>query len=218
MISSAVTRNGLLLGTFAMLTTAIIAATQLGTKDRIAEQIRLAREKALLEIVPRDRHDNQMLDAQFDVNDEVLLHLGGQRSGFIATQNGDMKAAILPVIAPDGYSGKIELLVGINIDGSVAGVRVVQHAETPGLGDKIDLKKSDWILSFNKRSLTDPAPERWTVKKDDGEFDQFTGATITPRAVTTAVYNALLYFQKHQQHIEQMPVASQSGGSNTNGQ
>ncbi len=218
MIVSAVTRNGLLLGAFAMLTTAIIAATQLGTKDRIAEQIRQAREKALLEIVPRDQHDNQMLDAQFDVDDQELLHLAGQQTGFMATQNGDMKAVILPVIAPDGYSGKIELLVGVNVDGSVAGVRVVQHAETPGLGDKIDLKKSDWILSFNRRSLTNPVPERWTVKKDDGEFDQFTGATITPRAVTTAVYNALLYFQKHQQQIEQKALVSQTGGSNQNGQ
>ncbi len=218
MIGSAVTRNGLLLGAFAVLTTAIIAATQLSTKDRIAEQIRQAREKALLEIVPRDRHDNQMLDAQFDVDDQELLHLAGLRSGFIASLNGDMEAVILPVIAPDGYSGKIELLVGINIDGSVAGVRVVQHAETPGLGDKIDLKKSDWILSFNGRSLTDPEPERWAVKKDNGEFDQFTGATITPRAVTTAVYNALLYFREHLQHIEQNPVVSPTSGSNQNGQ
>lgn len=217
MIGSAITRNGLLLGAFAMLTTAIIAATQLGTKDLIAEQIRKAREKALLEIVPRDQHDNQMLDAQFTVDDQELLNLSSQRSAFIATQNGTIKSVILPVIAPDGYSGKIELLVGINIDGRVAGVRAVQHAETPGLGDKIDLKKSDWILSFNQRSLTDPVPERWTVKKDNGEFDQFTGATITPRAVTSAVYKALLYFQKHQQSIEAMP-AGQSGGSNSNGQ
>ncbi len=218
MIGSAVTRNGLLLGAFAMLTTAIIAATQLGTKDRIAEQIRQAREKALLEIVPRDRHDNQMLNAQFDVNDQDLLYLNEGSSGFIATRAGDMQAVILPVIAPDGYSGKIELLVGVNVDGSVAGVRVVQHAETPGLGDKVDLKKSDWILSFNGRSLTDPVPERWTVKKDNGEFDQFTGATITPRAVTSAVYNALLYFQKQRQLIEQMSVVGQANGSNDNGE
>ncbi len=218
MIGSAVTRNGVLLGAFAMLTTAIIAATQLGTKDRIAEQIRQAREKALLEIVPRDRHDNQMLDAQFAVNDQELLHVTDDRSGFIASDGGNMQAVILPVIAPDGYSGKIELLVGINVDGSLAGVRVVQHAETPGLGDKIELKKSDWILSFNGRSLNNPLPERWTVKKDKGEFDQFTGATITPRAVTKAVYNALLYFQKNRQKIEQLSVVGQTNGSDDNGE
>ena len=110
-------------------------------------------------------------------------------------------AAILPATAPDGYSGAIDLVVGINIDGTVAGVRVLSHRETPGLGDKVDLKKSDWILGYDQRSLENPLPEGWKVKKDRGVFDQFTGATITPRAVTSAVLKTLQYYQRHQQEI-----------------
>ena len=85
---------------------------------------------------------------------------------------------ILPVVAPDGYSGSIELIVGVNRDGTVAGVRAVAHRETPGLGDQVDIRKSPWIHTFEGRSLGDPAPERWAVKKDQGEFDQFTVAPV----------------------------------------
>jgi electron transport complex protein RnfG len=102
-------------------------------------------------------------------------------------------AAIIPVTAPDGYTGAIDLIVGVNADGSIAGVRTLSHKETPGLGDKVDLKKSDWILGFNGRSLDNPKPRGWAVKKDKGVFDQFTGATITPRAVIAATLRALQY-------------------------
>ena len=114
---------------------------------------------------------------------------------FIARQGDEVTAVIIPVVAPDGYSGRIELIVGVNRDGSVAGVRVLEHRETPGLGDKVDMKKSDWILGFEGRRLGDPPAEAWTVKKDGGVFDQFTGATITPRAVTAAVKRGLEYFE-----------------------
>ncbi len=201
MIPQAIIRNAAFLGVFAMLTTALIAGTQLNTKDRIAEQVRIAREKALLEIVPRERHDNQMLDLASPVEDQDLLHLGAPKLSFLATQGGEPVAVILPAVAPDGYSGKIELLVGINSNGSIAGVRVIQHNETPGLGDKIDLKKSSWVTGFNGRSLGSPTAEGWAVKKDGGEFDQFTGATITPRAVVQAVYNALQYFSENRQQL-----------------
>ena len=88
------------------------------------------------------------------------------------------------------------MLVGINVDGTIAGVRVISHNETPGLGDKIDLKKNDWILDFNGKSLENPKPKYWKVKKDKGSFDQLTGATITPRAVVTQVLRTLQYFEK----------------------
>ena len=100
---------------------------------------------------------------------------------------------ILPATARDGYSGDIRALVGIRNDGSVAGVRVVAHRETPGLGDKVDLRKSDWIRSFDNRSLADPVLSGWNVEKDGGVFDQFTGATVTPRAVILATRRALEY-------------------------
>ena len=101
-------------------------------------------------------------------------------------------------IAPNGYNGPIHLLVGIKADGTLAGVRVVKHRETPGLGDVVEISRSDWILGFNDRSLSKPDEKGWKVKRDGGIFDQFTGATITPRAVVKAVHNALLYFEKNQ--------------------
>lgn len=198
MMRGAITKNGLLLGGFAVMTTAIIAATQLGTKDLIAEQLRLAKEKALLEIVHRERFDNELLDSTVAVSSAALLGYEESRTAFVARKNGEPVSIILPAIAPDGYSGKIDLLVGVNTDGSVAGVRIVQHAETPGLGDKVELRKSDWVLGFNGKSIGNPAANGWTVKKDKGEFDQFTGATITPRAVTSAVFKTLQYFRANQ--------------------
>jgi electron transport complex protein RnfG len=203
MILEAIRKNGLFLAVFAALTTGVIAGTNLLTKDRIAEQIRAAKERALLQIVPRERHDNNMLDSSVTLPDADKLNIDEGSQGFLARKDGKTVAIILPTTAPDGYSGDIDVLVGINIDGSVAGVRVVQHEETPGLGDKVDIKKSDWILSFNGKSLKAPLPELWAVKKDKGVFDQFTGATITPRAVTGAVYRSLRYIEDRPQLLEQ---------------
>ena len=218
MIGQAISRNSLLLGVFAVVTTGIIAATFLGTKERIAEQIRAARERALLEIVPDDRHNNAMLDTTLAVADSDLLHLDAEGQTFVALQNDTPVAFVFPSIAPDGYSGAIELLVGVNADGSIAGVRVVQHEETPGLGDKIDLRKSAWVLDFNGHSLRDPKPAQWKVKKDKGVFDQFTGATITPRAVTKAVYQTLAFYQKNrEQLLAQAQVAAHSAQETNDG-
>jgi len=195
-------RNRILLGLVALLTTNVIAGTYLGTQDRIAEERRKAEEKALLEIVPANRHDNSLLDDTLAVGPEAAgLSLRGDKSIHIARRDGAVVAVILPATAPDGYSGDIDLIVGINRDGSVAGVRALAHRETPGLGDKVDLKKSDWILDFDGKSLDDPEPERWAVKKDKGVFDQFTGATITPRAVTAAVKRSLEYFASHRDEL-----------------
>jgi electron transport complex protein RnfG len=202
MMRSSIGRNSILLGLFAVLTTNIIAGTYLGTRERIIEQQRKAAEKALLEIVPAARHNNSMLDDNLPVDASTPgLGLRGEKKIFVARQDGEIVAVILPAIAPDGYSGEIELIVGVNRDGTVAGVRALTHRETPGLGDKVDLKKSDWVLGFNGRSLLNPKPARWGVKKDKGEFDQFTGATITPRAVTAAVKRALEYYEQNRQQL-----------------
>lgn len=202
MLGTSITKNSLLLGLFALMTTLLIAGTHLSTKDRIAEAQRQAEQKALLELVPLSRHNNSMLDETLNVGPEAsLLHLKDSRKIYIARQDGIPVAAILPAVAPEGYSGAIEMIVGINLDGSIAGVRALSHKETPGLGDKVDLKKSDWVLSFNGKSLSNPKPSLWGVKKDKGVFDQFTGATITPRAVTKAVYQSLLYFDQNRERI-----------------
>lgn len=196
MLGKSITRNGLLLGLFAVFTTLLIAGTYLQTRDRIAEEKRRAEEKALLEIVPRARHDNSMLDDTLTLPvDASGLGLQESKRAYIARRGETAVAVILPVTAPDGYSGGIDLIVGINADGTVAGVRTLAHKETPGLGDGVDIKKSNWILDFNGRSLGNPEPARWAVKKDRGVFDQFTGATITPRAVVAATRRALEYAQ-----------------------
>ena len=196
MLGQSITRNSVLLALFAVVTTLLISGTFLKTKDRIALEQRKAEEKALLQIVPRERHDNSMLDDTLAVNAAATgLGLEENKQIYIARQGVDAVAVIIPVTAPDGYSGAIDMIVGVNADGTIAGVRALRHKDTPGLGDKVDLTKADWILSFNGRSLDNPALAGWAVKKDKGEFDQFTGATITPRAVVAATLRALQYAQ-----------------------
>ncbi|MEJ2531290.1 MAG: electron transport complex subunit RsxG [Halioglobus sp.] len=202
MLRQSITRNSVLLAAFAVCTALLLTGTYLLTDDRIAWQIRQAEEKALLEIVPKSRHDNSMLDDTLPVGPGAEgLGLRQEKNIHLARRDGEVVAAIIPVTARDGYSGDIELIVGVNADGSIAGVRALSHKETPGLGDKVSLKKSDWILEFNGRSLENPLPARWAVKKDRGVFDQFTGATITPRAVVAATLRALQYASDHRQAL-----------------
>lgn len=197
-VGQAITRNSLLLAGFAVLTALLVASTFLGTQERISAAQRAAEEKALLQIIPRDQHDNAMLDDRLPAPiGDPLLRLPDTRSIYIARNNGVASAAVIPAVAPDGYSGAIDIIVGVNRDGSVAGVRVLQHRETPGLGDAVDHRKSDWLEGFRGKSLQDPPEARWTVRKDGGEFDQFTGATITPRAVVRATARALTYVEEN---------------------
>lgn len=192
MLGQSITRNSLLLAAFAIAAALTLAGSYLGTKDRIAAEIHKAEEKALLQIVPRDRHDNSMLDDTLAVGPEVSeLGLRSDKQIYLARQQGRTVAAIIPATARDGYSGDIDLIVGVNADGSIAGLRVLAHKETPGLGDKVDLNKSDWVLDFENKTLANT----WAVKKDGGEFDAFTGATITPRAVVNATRRVLEYAQ-----------------------
>ncbi|GAB5450740.1 MAG: electron transport complex subunit RsxG [Halioglobus sp.] len=214
MLRQSITRNSLLLALFAVCTTLLIVGTHLSTKEDIAEQIRRAEEKALLQIIPRDRHDNSMLDDTLPAGPASAgLQLAEEKRIYRARSEGRIVAVIVPAVAPDGYSGAIDLIVGINRDGSVAGVRTLTHKETPGLGDKVDLRKSDWILSFNGRSLSNPRPEGWAVKKDKGEFDQFTGATITPRAVVAAVRRALEFGQENRAELFEISKTTDGGDS-----
>jgi electron transport complex protein RnfG len=131
-------------------------------------------------------------------------------TGYRARRNNEVTGIILPATARDGYSGDIRLLVGIDRGGAVAGVRVLSHRETPGLGDKIELKKSDWVLSFDHKTLADPAPDRWAVIKDGGDFDAFTGATVTPRAVVAAVKSAMEYSQNNRNALFEIEEANDS--------
>lgn len=194
-LGDAIGRNSLVLGLFAVVVTLALAGTQLLTREEIAAQRRAAEARAYSEILPPSRYDNALLDDVRPVDDRELLGLEQPGKILVARRGGQVQAVIVPATAPDGYGGAIGLIVGINADGSVAGVRVVSHKETPGLGDRIDARKSRWIEGFAGRSLGDPDAALWTVKKDGGVFDQFTGATITPRAVTAAVKRTLQYFE-----------------------
>lgn len=203
MIKTSIRDNSLVLALFALVTSLLLAATFLGTKDTIEDAERHAAQKILLEIYPATSHDNDLLDDTLPIPETYLATLGLKAPGQInvVKNAGQAVGFIIPATAPDGYSGDIRLLVGINVDGTIAGVRVLAHNETPGLGDKIELRKSPWILSFNGKSLGDPSREAWKVKKDQGDFDQFTGATITPRAVVDRVLKTLVFYQEHQDEL-----------------
>ncbi|MCJ0974927.1 electron transport complex subunit RsxG [Pseudomonas sp. PS1] len=201
-ISRSMFKNSLVLGLFAIVTVGGVTLLQQFTAERIQSSERAAQLRALNEVLPRDSYDNQLLDNALELHDPLL----GTRNplpAYIAMKDGQPSAVILQAIAPDGYSGAIQLLVGIRADGRIAGVRVLSHRETPGLGDKIELAKSPWIRSFEDRSLADPGDAGWAVKKDRGDFDQFAGATITPRAVVGAVHRALRYFDANKQALLQ---------------
>lgn len=187
-----------LLAAFAAVGVGLVALTEQLTRDRI-EANRLGAERATLtEIIPPERHDNDLVADTIELEMTGELGLEGSVRIHRARQDGAPVAAVFPVVAPDGYGGPIRLLMGVYVDGSVAGVRVVEHSETPGLGDPIEIERSDWIRDFEGTRLGDPPAEDWTVQRDGGEFDQFTGATITPRAVVRAVKRGLVYFERHQ--------------------
>lgn len=202
-IGKSITKNSLLLAVFALATTALLAFTAEFTKERIAKAEREAQQKALFEIVPRARHDNDMLSETIKIPEVAWAGLGLKSGGeiHVARHADETIAVIIPAVAPDGYSGDIRMIVGINADGTIAGVRILDHHETPGLGDKIDLKKTPWVLSFNDKSLQAPELSQWKVKKDGGNFDQFAGATITPRAVVNQVRKVLEFVDAHRDEL-----------------
>lgn len=189
------------LGGFALIGTGLVAFTHQQTAERIVANEKAQRLKALSELVDPSRYDNALDSDTITVTDSALLGTQAPVTVYRARKNGLPVAVLITPVAPDGYSGAIKLLVGINHDGRIAGVRVTAHRETPGLGDAIEISRSTWITTFAGKSLDNPAAPAWRVKKDGGEFDQFTGATITPRAVVTAVHKALQYYQRHRQAL-----------------
>ncbi|MFB6259826.1 MAG: electron transport complex subunit RsxG [Thiohalorhabdaceae bacterium] len=145
--------------------------------------------------MPENRFDNELLRDTREVTDAAYLGTSKAVTVYRARKAGEPVAVAFRTIAPDGYNGQIELLVAIWSDGDLAGVRAINHAETPGLGDQIETAKNDWITQFAGHSLGSPPPEDWKVKKDGGAFDEITGATITSRAVVKAVRRALKFYE-----------------------
>lgn len=206
---STLSKNGGMLAAFAVVTTALIAFTFEGTRERIAFQQQQRLLGVLNEVVPAPYHDNVLFNDCATVTDPAL---GNAQPHLVyrARKNGEPSALAIETTAPNGYSGNIELVVGVSSSMEVLGVRVVEHKETPGLGDKIELAVSDWVLSFNGKQFNAQNPERWQVKPDGGEFDAFTGATITPRAVVNAVRRTLLFVTESQQDLFSRPNQCQT--------
>lgn len=186
---------------FAIIGTAMLAYVYDVTKTPIAESEAQARMALFRQIVPESLHDNSLLEDQIEIAADPLLGHRAKSHAYRARLAGQPTAVILEAIAPDGYSGDIKLLVAVKADGTLAGVRVLGHKETPGLGDYIDIGRSAWIKQFDGQSLTLTQPDLWTVKKDGGQFDYMTGATITPRAVIKAVRKVLEYYAIHQESL-----------------
>lgn len=190
-----------LLAAFAAIGVGLVALTEQLTRERIAANLERAEQATLAEIIPPERHDNDLVADTIELTGSSELGVPEPVQVHRARKDGAPVAAVFPVVAPDGYNGPIRLLMGVYMDGSVAGVRVVEHSETPGLGDPIEVERSDWIRAFEGTRLGDPPEEEWTVERDGGRFDQFTGATVTPRAVVRAVRRGLVYFERHQDRI-----------------
>jgi electron transport complex protein RnfG len=193
---------------FAVLGALLVAVTWESTAERIAANERAYLLRTLAEVLPEGEYDNAVYEDAISVRDPELLGTDEPVTVYRARDGDTPVAAVLTPTAPAGYSGPIRLLVGIRADGRLSGVRVVSHRETPGLGDKVEVERSDWILGFKGLSLRNPLPEDWAVQRDGGVFDQFTGATITPRAVVSAVRDALIYFRQHRDALFAAPAGA----------
>lgn len=194
-------RTALLLGVFALIGTALVALTFDRTREPIAESEKQALLRSLHALVPDALHDNDMYTDTTTVTDREYLGTSQPLKVYRARQQDQPVAAVMEAVAPDGYSGSIRLLIAVHYEGTLLGVRVTRHRETPGLGDAIEIERSDWITDFTGKSLDDPDEDGWAVEKDGGDFDQFTGATITPRAIVKAVHRALQYYQAHRDSL-----------------
>ena len=193
--------QAMLLGGMATMVSAALVLGDMRTREDIAARQAEDLQASLNQVLPESYYDNDLLSDTLDLTDPS----GTTRRIYIARKKEQVSAVAFEV-SGQGYAGEIASIMGIDSDGNVLGVRVLRHAETPGLGDKIEANRDDWILSFDGRNLGNPDRSGWKVKKDGGIFDQFTGATITPRAVVTSVYEGLKFYDNHRQTIVTTPV------------
>lgn len=194
-------RYGILLGFIALLCTAISAGIFFLTKDKIDAVIAAQQRELLLQVIPQDYFNNNLLESAVIPQDK---NLEGIQKIYFAKKDGNVSAYAYETTAPDGYSGDIRLLVGLDPKGEVLGVRVIEHHETPGLGDKIERRISNWILGFTNQPINEHNLSEWAVKKDGGKFDQFSGATITPRAVVNQTKASALVMLNNRALLQQL--------------
>lgn len=193
-------QTGVLAG-FALLASVLLGITNCSTESTIQQRLDEDLIHSLAEVVPDALHDNELLQDTVTIPSAEYNLGSAETLVYLAKQAGKVTAVCFKLTAPDGYSGAINMIMGVDRDGNILGVRVLSHKETPGLGDKIEVNKSDWILKFVGRSLDKLRPEGWAVKKDGGEFDQFAGATITPRKTVQAINRGLQLFKAQQNQL-----------------
>jgi electron transport complex protein RnfG len=201
MSDKSIIKTGATLAAIAAVCTALVAATYQLTEERIA-----ANEKALLEQSLQPALGGISFDGSVSESRIVLQpphELPGNDPAIIYRVYAAEQpvAALFAVTARGGFSGPIRILVGVEFDGKISGVRILQHRETPGLGDKIEPARSDWVFQFDGHSIGDPVTPQWAIKVDRGDFDQLTGASVTPRAIIKAIRDTLLYFDAHRDEI-----------------
>lgn len=185
----------ILLGTFALLASGALAWASNATGGAIAAAEAKDLRDSLSEVLPQGFADNDFL------NDKLEIERDGKMVTIYRARQGETVKGAVFKVGERGYAAEIQVLMAVDAEGKTLGVRVIKHAETPGLGDKIEVKKDPWIKDFDGKGLGNPAPEKWGVKKDGGIFDQFAGATITPRAVVKAVKGGLDFYAAHRKEI-----------------
>jgi len=186
----------LILAMVTFLTSGLIVFSENATREKIAQQKKLLLLESLKDLIPDALHDNDLVQNAVKIYKPKILGHRKEQNLFIGQLNGKTTVIAIPVTARNGYSGDIDLMIGVKVTGEITSVKILEQHETPGLGDLIQANKSDWLKQFPTLSFDKVGIKHWKVKRDGGKFDQITGATITPRAVVAAIKQALL-FQKN---------------------
>lgn len=189
-------KSAVMLSLFVLIGISVLLLAKVLTDEPIQKAEHAKVLAAINEVLPTNAYDNNLLTDTINVHDRIHLGTNNPVTIYRARKAGKPAALVLTTVAPDGYSGNIYIMIAVFPDGRISGVRVLSHKETPGLGDKIDIRKFNWVLTFNGMKLREDNVPIWRVKKDGGQFDQFTGATITPRAVVNAVRRTLEYINQ----------------------
>jgi len=199
-------RSGLTLAVIAAVCTGMVGVTWQLTHERITANEQAFLEQSLSPALAGLLYDTGVTESKLTI--PAPNDLPGPDDAIVYRVYAEdlPVAALFVVSARDGYAGPIKLLVGIGVDGVVSGVRVLAHRETPGLGDRVEASKSDWVLQFNGRSLSSPEPPEWKIRRDGGQFDQLSGASVTPRAIVKAVKETLQYFEANKEAIFAAPA------------
>ena len=208
-MSGGVIKGGVTLAVMAAICTLLVAATYQLTADHIAANERAWLERSLEPALSGVFFEGSVTESKLLVPPPHDLPGNDTAIVYRVFAEGAPVAALFAVTARDGYAGPIRILVGVGIDGTVTGIRIVEHRETPGLGDRIDQSRSDWVFQFDGRSLVNPAEANWLLEVDGGEFDQLTGASVTPRAVIKAIRDTLIYFDAHRDEIFTVPASEE---------